>query len=102
MLQYCNDELLQTQLVPHKIISLLTLTDNANNNIILHKGTVNCYECSNRGICDKSTGVCKCIKPFSSSNGINLKGTTESGNRGDCGYFNPIEELDKQDVNDDL
>lgn len=81
---------------------MLTLTDERNNNIILHKGTVNCYECSKRGICDKESGICKCIKPFSSSNGINLKGITESGNRGDCGYFNPIESLEKQDVNDDL
>lgn len=37
--------------------------------------------CSNRGICDTSTGYCGCSTNFLSSNGYNGAGT-----RGDCGY----------------
>lgn len=39
-------------------------------------------ECSNRGLCDRSTGVCRCFSGFSSSNGLG-----NIGNRGDCGYY---------------
>ncbi len=39
------------------------------------------YECSNRGICNRSTGECECFPNWGSSNGIG-----EVGERGDCGY----------------
>eukprot|EP01035_Chromulina_nebulosa_P021371 gene21371-27688_t len=37
--------------------------------------------CSNRGVCDFTSGVCDCSTNFESSNGYN-----EIGTRGDCGY----------------
>jgi hypothetical protein len=45
------------------------------------KGTKENDECSNRGICDKSTGLCACVADFETSNGYNNAGT-----RGDCGF----------------
>lgn len=45
------------------------------------KGTKENAECSNRGICDASLGVCTCSQDFDTSNGYNAPGT-----RGDCGY----------------
>ncbi len=44
-------------------------------------GTKENVECSNRGICDRATGRCKCFKGYSSSDGAG-----SFGNRGDCGY----------------
>lgn len=44
-------------------------------------GTKENAECSNRGICDHTTGICACSTNFDTSNGYNLPGT-----RGDCGY----------------
>eukprot|EP01040_Poterioochromonas_malhamensis_P003664 gene3664-3914_t len=44
-------------------------------------GTKEDSECSNRGICDSSNGVCDCSLNFDTSNGYNNPGT-----RGDCGY----------------
>mmetsp|Transcript_20841 Transcript_20841/g.63443 ORF Transcript_20841/g.63443 Transcript_20841/m.63443 type:complete len:684 (-) Transcript_20841:2166-4217(-) len=47
-------------------------------------GTTEEVECSNRGICDRATGVCKCHYGYSSSNGYGGQGET-----GDCSYRNP-------------
>jgi hypothetical protein len=44
-------------------------------------GTKEDLECSGRGICDSSTGVCSCANDFDTSNGYNAAGI-----RGDCGY----------------
>lgn len=44
-------------------------------------GTKENEECSNRGICDSSSGVCMCANDFDTSNGYNAAGT-----RGDCGF----------------
>lgn len=44
-------------------------------------GTKENLECSNRGICDPSTGYCTCCTDYDTSNGYNLAGT-----RGDCGF----------------
>eukprot|EP00607_Mallomonas_marina_P010923 CAMPEP_0182422812 /NCGR_PEP_ID=MMETSP1167-20130531/8612_1 /TAXON_ID=2988 /ORGANISM="Mallomonas Sp, Strain CCMP3275" /LENGTH=592 /DNA_ID=CAMNT_0024601197 /DNA_START=334 /DNA_END=2112 /DNA_ORIENTATION=+ len=44
-------------------------------------GTKENEECSNRGICDASSGYCTCMTGYDTSNGYNLP-----GQRGDCGY----------------
>lgn len=45
------------------------------------KGTTEDAECSNRGICDRGTGVCQCFDGYSSSDGRGNK-----GRQGDCGH----------------
>ena len=45
------------------------------------KGTKKNYQCSNRGTCDSTTGLCTCFNGYSSSDG-----NGGQGNRGDCGY----------------
>lgn len=47
----------------------------------IQKGTYTSGECSNRGICDRTSGVCKCFEGFDSSDGKGNIGTTP-----DCGY----------------
>lgn len=49
------------------------------------KGTKEHWECSGRGLCDRSSGECTCFQGFGSSDG---KG--QRGNKGDCGYIEPI------------
>ncbi len=44
-------------------------------------GTKENIECSRRGICDTTSGICDCSFNFDTSNGYNSPGT-----RGDCGY----------------
>lgn len=44
-------------------------------------GTKEDLECSNRGVCNPSDGICDCSLNFDTSNGYNQLGT-----RGDCGY----------------
>lgn len=39
-------------------------------------------ECSNRGSCQETTGVCSCLDDWTTSNGYG-----EAGTRGDCGYL---------------
>jgi hypothetical protein len=46
----------------------------------LVEGTKEDAQCSNRGICDPTSGACTCSDFFDTSNGYNLPGT-----RGDCG-----------------
>lgn len=50
------------------------------------KGTKEDVECSRRGICDDTKGICSCFPGFSSSNGT----IDAIGSRGDCTYFNPF------------
>jgi len=45
------------------------------------QGTKEDLDCSNRGICDATTGYCACSTGFDTSDGYNLP-----GQRGDCGY----------------
>jgi hypothetical protein len=49
--------------------------------IQLVEGTKEDLECSNRGLCDTSSGICSCSNDFTTSNGYN-----QPGSRGDCGY----------------
>lgn len=45
------------------------------------KGTKEDLECSNRGICEPTTGTCSCSTNYDTSDGYN-----DAGTRGDCGY----------------
>jgi hypothetical protein len=45
-------------------------------------GTKEYAECSNRGVCDRSTGTCSCFRGYTSSDGAG-----GAGSRGDCGHF---------------
>merc|ERR1712146_8851 len=49
-------------------------------------GTMENEECSNRGICQRDSGICMCNTGYGSSNGNN-----EAGTRGDCGWKMPYE-----------
>jgi len=44
-------------------------------------GTTENVECSNRGTCDRATGLCVCFKGYASGDGQGGE-----GNQGDCGY----------------
>lgn len=44
-------------------------------------GTKEFAYCSNRGLCDTTTGICSCSDNFATSNGLGAAGT-----RGDCGF----------------
>ena len=46
-------------------------------------------ECSGRGICDRTTGTCRCHFGFTSSDGNGA-----SGSRGDCGYYTEHQDLE--------
>ncbi|KAG1683703.1 hypothetical protein DVH05_005427 [Phytophthora capsici] len=49
------------------------------------RGTKEEVVCSNRGICNHITGVCRCVYGFTSSDGFGGE-----GDRGDCGYMEPL------------
>jgi len=52
-------------------------------------GTAEAAECSDRGICDRALGTCRCFDGYRSSDGNGKAGT-----RGDCGFLVPdIESL---------
>lgn len=51
--------------------------------LVSQRGTKEYVECSNRGVCNRDTGICECYKDFSSSNGLG-----DAGQRPDCGYRN--------------
>ncbi|KAG7401421.1 hypothetical protein PHYBOEH_001413 [Phytophthora boehmeriae] len=62
---------------------ILTLsTDGVGSSV---QGTKEEVVCSNRGICNHATGVCRCAYGFTSSDGFGGE-----GDRGDCGYKEPI------------
>jgi hypothetical protein len=52
------------------------------------QGTREDVFCSNRGVCDTTTGVCACSPNFITSNGLmnNNAKDLQPGTRGDCGY----------------
>jgi hypothetical protein len=50
------------------------------------KGSKEDMECSGRGICEESTGICQCLEGFGSSNGS----AYSVGSMGDCTYMNPF------------
>ena len=52
-------------------------------------GTKENNYCSDRGICDEATGVCKCFTQYGSSDGYGQR-----GQRPDCGAILPIVPVD--------
>ena len=74
-------------LVPHT--KKLTSTDPNSRPVVMkveHKviGTKENVPCSNRGVCDVTTGVCTCDIGYTTSNGYGAFGN-DLANRGDCG-----------------
>lgn len=50
----------------------------------LQKCTKESLECSRAGICNEETGICQCVFPYGSSDGLSSK---LEGSTGDCTYF---------------
>ena len=55
--------------------------------VVSIKGTTESSECSDRGICERETGICHCFHGFGSSDGNGMR--SRAGTRGDCGYVLP-------------
>lgn len=53
------------------------------------KGTIDNVECSNRGVCDRVTGTCKCAAGYVSGDSTGL---AAKGARGDCGSQDALAE----------
>jgi hypothetical protein len=64
-----------------KLLYTNSLTTSTITVVKLVDGTKEDDECSDRGICEASSGVCSCSNDFDTSNGYNSAGT-----RGDCGF----------------
>ncbi|KAJ0395632.1 hypothetical protein P43SY_003288 [Pythium insidiosum] len=63
----------------------LTMTINVDGTGASRRGTKEEALCSNRGLCTYTTGQCRCFFGFTSSDGLG-----NEGDRGDCGYVDPI------------
>lgn len=72
----------------HDDLPLLKITTQSVDSITvteLTAGTKEMIECSGRGLCDTSAGTCTCFKGYGSSDGMGNSGTL-----GDCGYIEPV------------
>lgn len=71
-----------------KATSVTVYTDGQTiDGVVSIKGTTESNECSDRGICERETGLCHCFHGFGSSNGNGMR--SKAGTRGDCGYVLP-------------
>lgn len=76
-----------------------TLEDSTNSasnpigfDLFTHKGTVNFFECSNQGLCDREIGICQCFQEFDYSTNrftyrvLSSDGDNKIGPIPDCGF----------------